>query len=103
MKCWVQIVDSQGAAYKGSTATKISIDDDADIDDLGVAVKLNYPKMLSSFEASQLTVYKSMDYIHNSQPFEVDCPISGLGNIKDKALVVVVPEGSQQGMIIQLL
>ena len=98
MKCWVQIVDSRGAGYKGSTATRVTVDDDADIVDLRDAVKLRHPTMLSSFDASQLTVYMSMDDIHNSQPFEVDCPISGLGNNKETALFVVVPDSQPPGI-----
>ena len=92
MKCWIRVVDSQGAGYKGSTATRVTVDDDAIIDDLRDAVKLRHPQIPTTIGPSQLTVFKSVDDIHNSQPLKGSFTISGLGYNEDEALVVVVPD-----------
>ena len=88
----MQIVDSQGAGYKGSTTDYVSVDDDADIADLRVAVKLTRPQIPTTIGPDQLTVFKTVDDIHNSQPLKGSFPISGLGLNEDEALVVVVPD-----------
>jgi hypothetical protein len=97
MKCWVQIVDSHGVSYKESRATRVTVDDDAIIDDLCNAIKVKCPTILSSIEASQLTVYETKsDLLDNKQSLEVDFIISGLGRTKETTLFVVVPDDPQQ-------
>lgn len=99
MKCWVQILDSHGDSYKGSSVDKITLNDNnSDVADLRDAVKLKNPTILSSTDASQLLVYQSREDLTNSQPIaRLSAPVQGLGLDVDNAVFVVVPDDSPQG------
>jgi hypothetical protein len=92
MKCWVQIVDSHGVSYKESRATRVTVDDDAIIDDLCKAIKVECPTILSSIEASQLTVYETKSDRENKQPLNPRQSVNA-----EIEYLVVVPNDSQQG------
>jgi hypothetical protein len=56
---WVQSVDSTGDPHIGTTATKVSLSTDADVDDYCDAVKGKHSNTLNSFDASTLLVYRN--------------------------------------------
>jgi hypothetical protein len=93
MKCWVQIVDSHRVSYKESSATRVTVDANAIIDDLRKAVKAENPTILSSIEASQLTVYATKADRENKQSLN---PRQSL-DIETEYLVVVPDDTQKQG------
>jgi len=98
----VQLVDSSGVSYKESSSTRVTVDDDAIIDDLRKAVKQENPQIPTTIGPAQLLVYKTREDLDNKRPLEVDFTISGIGQAKDTALFVVVPNDSPQGISIFL-
>jgi hypothetical protein len=105
MKCWVQIVDSHGAIYKDSNATRVTVDDDAIVDDLRDAVKVKNSNDLAHIDARNLTVYKNKADLDNKQPItRLSTPVKDLGKDEDNAVFVVVPNDTrQQGILSSFL
>jgi hypothetical protein len=56
---WFHLFDSNGQPYKGSSASSLSLNPSAVIDELRQAVVNKNPNMLSSVDAAQLKVYKN--------------------------------------------
>lgn len=54
---WVLLVDSSGAPYKATSASKVSVPSSADVDDFRKAVKAVHANKLSSVDAADLRVY----------------------------------------------
>ncbi|KAF0704650.1 hypothetical protein As57867_007269, partial [Aphanomyces stellatus] len=103
---WFALVDGQGKAYNGTTATKVKIKSSSDIDDFKNAVKAANPNKLATFDASELNVYANLDEFHKAGPapprtsldedyaitsLEEDAMIGDYGRSMKDALLVVVP------------
>lgn len=100
---WFLLVDQDGAAYKGTTASSVSIPSNYVIDQFRDAAKAMYPKVLSQTDAGQLLVFrnktafnaKTVDARTNfrsSHSLEEANEEIGLGPDEDHALLVVVPD-----------
>jgi len=100
---WFLLLDSAtGEPYKGTSATKVSVDASADVADFRKAVKTEYdqPNYLKDIPASSLLVYKNKTVFDKrnaavddgkEEPLEEDSLLEGLGKSKKEALIVVVP------------
>ncbi|GLE02018.1 hypothetical protein PINS_up010856 [Pythium insidiosum] len=94
---WFLLVDQKGAAYKGTTASKVRIPVDGDIDDFRDAVYAKNAGILQGIVPAQLLVYadktafdaNTADVPTNLQP-EDDIGVYGA---KDAKMYVVVPDG----------
>ena len=89
---WYKLVNPDGRAFKGATATRAFVFEDAIVDDLRDSVKAKNADDLVGVYAARLLVYTS-DWTPGSDTkvLEVDTPVNGLGKVKENALVVVVP------------
>ena len=94
MKCWVQLLDSHGASYKGSSADQVIVDEDANIVDLRDAIKLKTQDILSGTIAAQLTVYQSREDLDSNQPLNPRQSVNA-----EIEYLVVVPEDSRDSQI----
>lgn len=56
---WLQLFDSDGQPYKGSSASSLSLNPWAVVDERRQAVVTKNPNMLSSVDAAQLKVFKN--------------------------------------------
>jgi hypothetical protein len=89
---WFQHVDSDGQPYEGSSASSLSLNPSAAVDELRQAVLNKNPNILSSVDASQLKIYKNKTAFDTKEnTLEDDCLVSGLGLSDKEALVVLVP------------
>jgi len=89
---WFQLVDSDGQPYEGSSASSLSLNPSAVVDELRQAVVNKNPNILSSVDASQLKIYKNKTAFDTKEKtLEDDCLVSGLGLSDKEALVVLVP------------
>ena len=59
IKVWYKLVDSNGAAFKGSSADQVTLDDDAIVVDLRDAIKNKNTTDLVNVDARRLTVFKT--------------------------------------------
>jgi hypothetical protein len=82
----------------GTTATKVSLPTDADVDDFRDAVKGKHSNKFASIPASSLVVYKNRasfektrDPENKEEPLKSSDCIHGLGKTLEEALIVVVP------------
>ena len=89
---WFQLVDSDGQPYEGSSASSLSLNPSAIVDQLRQAVVNKNPNILSSVDASQLKIYKKKTaFDGKEETLEDNCLIAGLGLSDKEALVVLVP------------
>ena len=101
IEIFYQLVLSNGASYKGSTVDAVSVKPNANIIHLRKAVKAENPNDLAHVDPRNLTVYKTKADLGNKQPLEVDFAVAALGAIgqtKETALVVVVPNDTDHGL-----
>ncbi|KAL3895060.1 MAG: hypothetical protein SGCHY_004922, partial [Lobulomycetales sp.] len=97
IEIFYQLVVSNGDSYKRSSIDRVTVKHNADIIHLRRAVETANSKILTGVVASQLTVYETKkDLLANKLPLDVDFLISGIGQSKDTALFVVVPDDSHQ-------
>ena len=97
MKVWVQLVDSEGASYRGSSADKLTLADDADVADLRDAIKIKNKDILKGITASQLVVYSTRDNLDSKNPLiRMSTTAHGLGLDEDNPVFIVVPDDTQQ-------
>jgi hypothetical protein len=99
-----QLVNEDGSSYQGSGVDKVSLLPGADIFAFRDAVKGKCPNLLTSVDASQLKVYKTVAAILGEEEAltldeEADIGELKLGQSKKEALAVVVPvvDGISQG------
>jgi len=97
---WYLLIDSStGLPYKGTTADSVSVHSEAYVVQFRDEVKKKNPNKLSSFDASDLIVYKNMaafekrnsDGQDKQEPLQADSCVEGLGKSVKEALIVVVP------------
>ena len=96
MIVWFQLVESNGAPFKGTTATSVSLSDDANIDALRRALKAecNTPDLLGNIGAPRLKVYANVAAFNNGgAPLPLDGGVAGVGETLADAVAVVVPSG----------
>ena len=91
MKCWVQLVDSEGKEYQGSKASRVTVDDNAIIDDLRVAVKDANPQIPATVGTSQLRIFASRQAFENKEELvnpriQVNPELEYLVEVPDKHL-----------------
>ena len=96
---WFLLVDSNGQPYKKTSADKVKLPTASDIADFRKAIKTENSQKLSSFDASDLVVYKNKESFdkrdseveqERKEPLEVDSVVDGLGTTMNEALIVVV-------------
>ncbi len=76
---WFLLLGSDGQAYKGSSASSLSLNPSAVVDELRQAVVTKNPNMLSSVDAAQLKVYESKAaFIAKEEPLGEEVIVSGL-------------------------
>ena len=100
---WYRLYDSDsGKPYKGTTASSILRSSLAVpvVDQFRKYVKAENSNKLSSYDAADLVVYKNKPAFDKrnahegkEEPLKSSLPLHGLGETKEGALVVVVPEG----------
>jgi hypothetical protein len=103
-RVWVTLVDSSGAAFKDSSAFKVSLPSSADVDDLRDAVhaKYNMPGYLKDIPSGVLKVYRDAAHFHARNlegPLKASTSLKGSedsdekapGKSEENALIVLVP------------
>ncbi len=92
-RIWVVLINAtDGKAYKGINASKVSVATSADVDDLRRAVKAEFANALSSVDAATLTPYKNKAaFDAKNAPLTSSRSVAGLGKSEDEAVVMVVP------------
>ena len=76
---WFHLSDSNGQPYKGSSASSLSLNPSAVVDELRQAVVNKNPNMLSSVDAAQLKINKKKTaFDGKEETLEDDCLVSGL-------------------------
>jgi len=103
-KVWYRLVESStGLAYRNTSASKVSVDFDADVADFRNAVQANWdkPGYLNDVPAGALNVYKNKEAFEKRnateikvEPLDDDYPVFDLGKSTKEALIVVVPSVS---------
>ena len=96
MIVWFQLVESNGAPFNGTTATSVSLSDDANIAVLRDAVKAkcNTPRLLKDTSTAELKVYANVAAFNNGgAPLPLDGGVAGVGETLADAVAVVVPSG----------
>jgi hypothetical protein len=98
---WFLLLDSvSGEPYKGVSASKVSTEASADIDDFRDAVKAKYSNKLSSFDGPELLVYNNKSIFDKrnanvdegkEEPLEEDSFINCHGASKKEALIITIP------------
>ena len=97
---WFLLVDSNGQPYKKTSADKVKLPTASDIADFRKAIKTENSQKLSSFDASDLVVYKNKESFDKRDseveqerkvPIKSSCLLNGLGVTEEEALIVVVP------------
>ncbi|KAF0716009.1 Aste57867_3077 [Aphanomyces stellatus] len=91
---WFLLVDGQGKAYNGTTASSVDIPSSYVIDQFRKDVKAEYADShLKGIAPSDLQVYanKAAFDAENPVPLRSSAVLTGLGSDEDDALMVVVP------------
>ena len=93
---WFALVDGEGQAYNGTSASKVKIPLDSDIDDIRKSIKAECDRQgddLKGILSSKLHVYANKDAfdVENRVPLRSSAVLTDLGPDEDKALIVVVP------------
>jgi hypothetical protein len=92
LRIWLLLVDSNGAPYKCTGATKVLVPSSADVSDFRDAVKAKYADShLKGVASSDLIVYKNRAEFNKQNPLEEDFPIEDFGKFRNEALIAFVP------------
>ncbi|KAF0684711.1 Aste57867_23327 [Aphanomyces stellatus] len=89
---WFLLVDGQGKAYNGTTASSVDIPSSYVIDQFKDAVHSKNPRKLSSFDSSDLQVYANKATFNAKTILKSSAPLANLGLNEEDSLLVVVPE-----------
>lgn len=93
LEIWFHLVDSKGNPYQGLTEViGVKLPADSKFNDFKNAVKARNPNKLSSFDASEFKVYKSVQDFESKNSLSPRMMIKDLGNsISEETFLVEVP------------